>query len=85
MWFSFSPETFAREIDGGYEFISIVWLDTCPYDSSKEYCVCRGEVFNTDIFKAFDEFYDGLSDSCCVMGECNYDEAEKYVKGVTKK
>lgn len=80
-WHNLDEDVWCRELIDGYEFIQIVWLDTCPHDSSKEYCVCRAEVetmFGLD--EAYDYFQENcLYDSWCVKEECDYEEALEYV------
>lgn len=80
-WHILDEDVWYRELTDGYEFIQIVWLDTCPHNSSKEYCVCRAEIetmFGLD--SAYDDFQeDCLYDFWCVKGECSYEEALEYV------
>ena len=81
IWYNLDENVWYKKISSGYEFIQIVWLDTCPYDSSKEWCVCRAKVeIIFDLFDAYDYFQENcLYDSWCVKGECNYQEALEYV------
>lgn len=85
-WHTLDNDVWFRELPNGYEFIQIVWLDTCPYDADKEYCICQSVVENKLLLCiAYDYFQENcLTDSYCVKGECNYKEAMKYVREVIK-
>ena len=84
-WFEYSENQMVRETLSGYEFIQAIWLDTCPYDSNREYCVIQAEIeFNdevTDLESAsnyFDEYC--INDSHVVKDECSKEEALQFVE-----
>lgn len=90
-WFKF--EKFEEDVwfkrvlpNNGFEFIEIVWLDTCPYDPNKEYCICSAEIDSfEDIFAAYDYFQDNcITDSSCIKGECSYQEALEFIQNYIK-
>lgn len=85
-WHKLDKNVWYRNLIDGYEFIQIVLLDTCPHDSSKEYCVCRAQIetmFGLD--SAYDDFQENcLYDFWCVKEECSYEEALDYVREQTK-
>ena len=84
-WFEYSENQMVRETLSGYEFIQAIWLDKCPYDSNREYCVIQTEIeFNdevTDLESAsnyFDEYC--INDSHVVKEDCSKEEAAEKVK-----
>ena len=84
-WFECSENQMVRETLSGYEFIQAIWLDTCPYDSNREYCVIQAEIeFNdevTDLESAsnyFDEYC--INDSHVVKEDCSKEEALQFIE-----
>lgn len=85
MWFNYGENQKVRKVKNGYEFVEAVWLDTCPYDAEKEWCVCHGIIEDENLSTAADKFMEEcLDDSYCIKGECNKKDAmnfiEKYIK-----
>lgn len=85
MWFKYSENQMVKSTLDGWDIIQAVWLDTCPYDSSKEYCVCKAHIeYDAEVidFESAEEYFQEncCTDSYVVKDECTKEEALEFIQ-----